>query len=156
MRLWSLHPSYLDTKGLVALWREALLAKHVLLGLTKAYSHHPQLQRFQSSEDPVTYIHLYLQEVYQEACKRNYRFDASKIDWNISHLKPLTLQRGQLAYEHQHLIQKLKIRDPLRFRTLQAESRLIPHPLFLVIPGDIETWEVLPQNSPILSEDSLS
>ena len=30
MRIWSIHPKYLDTKGLVALWRETLLAKHVL------------------------------------------------------------------------------------------------------------------------------
>jgi hypothetical protein len=30
MRIWSLHPKYLDSKGLVALWRESLLAKNVL------------------------------------------------------------------------------------------------------------------------------
>jgi len=30
MRLWSLHPRYLDAKGLVALWREGLLAQKVL------------------------------------------------------------------------------------------------------------------------------
>ncbi|HEU5178767.1 MAG TPA: pyrimidine dimer DNA glycosylase/endonuclease V, partial [Burkholderiales bacterium] len=32
MRLWSLHPKYLDARGLVALWREALLAQAVLRG----------------------------------------------------------------------------------------------------------------------------
>ena len=35
MRLWSLHPRYLDAKGLVALWREGLLAQAVLKGQTK-------------------------------------------------------------------------------------------------------------------------
>lgn len=36
MRLWSIHPRYLDTKGLVALWRETLLlAQAVLFGNTK-------------------------------------------------------------------------------------------------------------------------
>jgi hypothetical protein len=33
MRLWSLHPSLLDRMGLLALWREGLLAQKVLLGL---------------------------------------------------------------------------------------------------------------------------
>ena len=37
MRLWSIHPKYLGTKGLVALWREALLAQKVLQGNTKGY-----------------------------------------------------------------------------------------------------------------------
>lgn len=37
MRIWSLHPSYLDAKGLVALWRETLLAQKVLLGATVGY-----------------------------------------------------------------------------------------------------------------------
>jgi hypothetical protein len=32
MRLWSLHPEYLDANGLVALWREALLAQAFLQG----------------------------------------------------------------------------------------------------------------------------
>ena len=32
MRLWSLSPRYLDVKGLVAVWREGLLADAVLLG----------------------------------------------------------------------------------------------------------------------------
>jgi len=46
MRIWSLHPKYLDTKGLVALWRDALLARHVLQGKTTGYKNHPQLNRF--------------------------------------------------------------------------------------------------------------
>ena len=34
MRLWSVHPQHLDVRGLVALWREGLLARKVLLGET--------------------------------------------------------------------------------------------------------------------------
>ncbi len=34
MRLWTLHPKYLDPRGLVALWREALFAQAVLRGWT--------------------------------------------------------------------------------------------------------------------------
>ncbi|MFO7790471.1 MAG: pyrimidine dimer DNA glycosylase/endonuclease V, partial [Bacteroidales bacterium] len=78
MRIWSLHPQYLDAKGLVALWRETLLAKHVLEGITKGYKHHPQLMRFRQVEKPADAIHYYLEIVWEEAGKRNYNFDKNK------------------------------------------------------------------------------
>ena len=53
MRLWSLHPKYLDSKGLVAVWREGLLALEVLKGNTKGYRSHPQLTRFLQEGNPV-------------------------------------------------------------------------------------------------------
>ena len=53
MRLWSIHPKYLDTKGLLAVWREALLAKKVLENKTKGYKNHPQLERFKQQNDPL-------------------------------------------------------------------------------------------------------
>ena len=40
-------------QGLVALWREALLARAVLRGKTRGYRHHPQLHRFRASATPV-------------------------------------------------------------------------------------------------------
>jgi hypothetical protein len=46
MRLWSVHPRYLDRQGLTAAWREALLAQKVLTGTTRGYRNHPQLVRF--------------------------------------------------------------------------------------------------------------
>jgi hypothetical protein len=53
MRLWSIHPGYLDAKGLVALWREALLAQNVLLRNTKGYKKHPQLEQFNNTSNPI-------------------------------------------------------------------------------------------------------
>jgi hypothetical protein len=44
MRLWSLHPCHLDAKGLVALWREGLLAQKVQACETNGYRNHPQLE----------------------------------------------------------------------------------------------------------------
>jgi hypothetical protein len=52
MRLWSLHPCYLDRQGLLALWREALLAQKMLQGQTRGYRFHPQLERFRAQSDP--------------------------------------------------------------------------------------------------------
>src|SRR5665213_874155 len=56
MRLWTLHPRYLDAQGLVAAWREALLAQKVLEGATRGYTRHPQLIRFQSHPKPLEAI----------------------------------------------------------------------------------------------------
>ena len=138
MRLWSLHPRYLDTKGLVALWREGLLAKHVLEGKTKGYRHHPQLKRFQESSQPIVAINAYLKEVYAEACERGHCFTSSKIDLS-AHTYPFSVTSGQMRYELDHLREKLKRRDPDRLSTLPTNPE--PHPLFNVIAGGVETWE---------------
>ena len=79
MRLWTLHPSHLDARGLVALWREALLAQKVLLGGTRGYRHHPQLLRFREGPAPVASIVAYLDAVAGEAEARGYAFDRSRI-----------------------------------------------------------------------------
>jgi len=50
MRLWSLHPAYLDARGLGALWREGLLAQAVLRGKTRGYRSHPQLERWRARD----------------------------------------------------------------------------------------------------------
>lgn len=57
MRLWSVHPKYLDTRGLTACWREGLLARKVLLGQTKGYRNHPQLIRFRNTQNPVAAVY---------------------------------------------------------------------------------------------------
>ena len=141
MRLWSLHPKYLDTKGLVALWREALLAKHVLEGKTKGYVHHPQLARFRKAQRPVEAINQYLVAVYDEAVSRNYKFDKSKIDMRFV---PITIPvtSGQVSYEKGHLLEKLKIRDTLFYKKLMEEDVIDTHPLFEMIDGGVEEWEV--------------
>ena len=79
MRLWTLHPRYLDAKGLVALWREALLAQKVLQGKTKGYRYHPQLIRFQRHSRPVAVLAMYLTAILKEAKVRGYHFDGRKI-----------------------------------------------------------------------------
>lgn len=142
MRLWSLHPQYLDTKGLVAQWREALLAQHVLLGLTKGYLNHPQLNRFKAHPDPVAAIGYFLSGVESEAKHRNYNFNALKIQ-NPEPTTPLTVTQGQIDYEWAHLLKKLHTRDPRRHEELSHITSPKIHPLFTVIDGNIEAWEIL-------------
>jgi hypothetical protein len=142
MRIWSLHPKYLDAKGLVALWRESLLAKKVLEGKTIGYRNHPQLNRFKEAEKPVEAINQYLSEIYSESLNRNYHFDKQKINWNFKKSK-LTVTTGQLNYEVKHLLKKLKIRDMNKYNELRTRSTFDVHPLFMIVNGDIEKWELL-------------
>ncbi len=143
MRLWSLHPKFLDPRGLVALWRESLLAQAVLLGKTKGYRHHPQLLRFQTETAAVALISDYLRAVHDESLARDYHFDAAKIIGPVGNGK-LSVTRGQLDYEWMHLLAKVKVRDPGWAAKLAGVEGSIPHPLFQVVSGDVESWERFP------------
>lgn len=140
MRLWSLHPKYLDARALVALWREALLAQAVLRGKTKGYARHPQLHRFRERASPVGSIAEYLRVVHHEAETRGFRFAVDKISRSRGNER-LTVSRGQLLFEWRHLRQKLRARDPKRCGELATRSIPEPHPLFRVVPGAVAQWE---------------
>lgn len=140
MRIWSLHPEYLDAKGLVALWRETLLAQAVLRGRTRGYRHHPQLERFRAVARPVGAVAAYLRHVHDESARRGYHFDRSRIS-RAAWTGALTVTEGQLAYEWRHLMAKLEVRDPERRAALMKEPTIRPHPIFTVVKGPIESWE---------------
>ncbi|MBD3355371.1 hypothetical protein GF361_05290 [Candidatus Woesearchaeota archaeon] len=138
MRLWSIHPKYLDVKGLTGLWREALLAKKVLQGKTRSYKNHPQLDRFKQL--PLRYINTYLYFIYKESCERGYCFDKRKV------MKPFTkkkigVTKGQIEFEFKHLKKKLKIRDKEKYKELLKVKRIHANPLFKIKKGKKEGWE---------------
>ncbi len=140
MRLWTLHPRYLDAKGLVAAWREALLAQKVLEGATRGYTRHPQLARFRSHRRPLQAIATFLIGIAEEADWRNYQFDKSR----ISHRKlrsRMDETSGQLLHEWNHLRTKLKARAPEAYRRFANITMPEPHPLFRIVPGAIREWE---------------
>ena len=141
MRLWSLHPSYLDAKGLVTLWREGLLAKAVLNGQTKGYKNHPQLERFKNHPEPQAAVNAYLWDVVDEADQRGYNFDRTKLDSKLACSK-IPVSDGQLTYEFAHLQAKLKVRDFERYnQNLARGKESVPHPLVFMAIGEIEDWE---------------
>lgn len=141
MRLWTLHPCYLDSRGLAALWREALLAQAVLGGHTRGYTHHPQLCRFLDTPSPMAAIATYLHAVHLEANVRGYRFNATKIVSERNAVQ-IVASRGQLDYEWKHLVEKLCARDPLWLEQFATLLEPKPHPLFVLVPGPIAEWEV--------------
>lgn len=144
MRLWSVHPAQLDRIGLVACWREGLLAQAVLAGRTKGYRHHPQLARFRELADPLAGVVAYLGSVADEADARGYRFDRSRLDAIDAFAGPapgsLELTDGQLAFEWAHLLAKLEVRDEDRWERQRADQPRA-HPLFRVVPGPVAGWE---------------
>lgn len=141
MRLWTLHPRYLDPQGLVALWREGLLARAVLSGRTRGYRHHPQLWRFRSHATPRYAINAYLAEVRAEAARRGYSFDGRKVG-PVRRIAPMRVTKGQLQYEWRHLLGKLERRNPALRLELSGHRSPRPHPLFRVVAGAVEPWEV--------------
>ena len=140
MRLWSLHPEYLDRKGLIALWREGLLAQSVIKGKAKGYKNHPQLERFTKTSDPARSIASYLIEIYRESQNRGYKFDREKISEHGTNNK-IKVTRGQLEFELYHLKNKLKNRDQLKYKDIMSIQTPKPHPIFIKTEGDIESWE---------------
>lgn len=140
MRLWSLHPRYLDPQGLVALWREALLAKAVLGGRTRGYTRHPQLERFNAHPHPLPAINAYLAAVHAEASQRGYAFDHSKVD-PVHAVQGIPVNKGQLEYEWSHLRGKLSVRSPDVLARWSGVSTPDCHPLFRRRPGPVASWE---------------
>src|ERR1700733_12208911 len=106
MRLWTIHPKYLDPQGLVALGREGLLARAVLRGQTRGYRNHPQLDRFRTHDAPRRAINVYLAAIHEEATARGYAFDKRKIG-PLRSVDAISTTTGQISYEWQHLMGKL-------------------------------------------------
>ncbi|MCY1159735.1 MAG: pyrimidine dimer glycosylase [Citricoccus sp.] len=169
MRLWTLHPRYLDRPGLTGGWREALLAQAVLAGRTRGYRSHPQLVRFRRHADTPAAVGAYLAVLADEAERRGYRFDRSRIDCPpavaetstedgasgaegipsvtppatppMTPVRPIPVTQGQVAYEWRHLLAKLAERSPEQHAALREVTDPEVHPLFQVVPGPIEDWE---------------
>lgn len=140
MRLWSISFKYLDRMGLLAVWREALLAKKVLENKTIGYKNHPQLIRFKNTDNPVKYINAYLEEIYKEAQERGYNFSKEKFSEEIVE-KQIPVNSKQVEYEFTHLKHKLVKRDPEKFKNISNIAEIEVNNIFKIIEGDIEKWE---------------
>jgi hypothetical protein len=147
VRLWTLHPKYLDAQGLVAVWREGLLARAVLKGATRGYRQHPQLERFRSHAAPLAAINSYLKTVALEAEERGYSFDRRKIGPCRRGIT-LSATDGQLAYEWKHLLRKLRARSPGLYARWRRDAHPEAHPMFAIVPGGVQSWERLQFRAP--------
>lgn len=142
MRLWSLNPRHLDRMGLVACWRESLLAQAVLAGRTKGYHNHPQLNRFRAQTDPLAAVGCYLEGLGREATARGYHFNTTLMLRPCGQTPPplIPVTTGQLDLEWRHLGAKLAQRSPQDAARWEHDEPS-PHPLFQPVPGPVEDWE---------------
>jgi len=143
VRVWSLHPRYLDWMGLGAQWREGLLAQAVIAGETRGWRKHPQLNRFKEHPEPDAAVGFYLLKVWEEAASRGYRYDISKIRQRPDSVTTIPITKGQLEYELKLLLDRTRVRTPRwyeRIRVLNGDP--IPHPIFHVVEGGVADWEV--------------
>lgn len=140
VRLWSVHPRYLDPAGLCGLWREALLAQAVVGGEKKGYRRHPQARRVLEERDPRGAIRSYLRGVWEEGCRRGYRLDPRRIAWWDREAR-MTVPRGQLEYELVLLAVKLEARAPCLAGRLPSLEDVLPHPALDVAEGGLAWWE---------------
>lgn len=142
MRLWTIHPKYLDQKGLVAAWREGLLAKKVLEGKTKGYKNHPQLKRFLECDWSIIAINQYLSEIYNEAEKRGYKFNKDKIEIVCNEIdSKIRVTRKQIQYEYELLKIKIMKRDEKKYQTIKNIEEVEISDIFEVEEGEVEIWE---------------
>lgn len=146
MRLWTIDPSYLDRQGLLAAWREGLLAQKVLEGATAGYRNHPQLERFKQAADPLALMGRFLAELADEAGRRGYRFDLSKIHGlERGAAAPVAVSEGQIDYEFALLKAKLAKRDPGKLgeveRAFANEKVIRIGCAFRRVPGRVAEWE---------------
>lgn len=145
MRLWSLHPQYLDPKGLGGVWREGLLAQAVLLGKTKGWKQHAHLLRFKNHPTPAYAIGFYLLKIYEEAVERGYRYTREKIREPADKVQPIPVTTGQVRYEWSILKERLRLRSPPTYKALLRLEQSAPHPashpIFVIVKGDVEPWE---------------
>ncbi|MDD5092104.1 MAG: pyrimidine dimer DNA glycosylase/endonuclease V [Candidatus Wallbacteria bacterium] len=148
MRLWSLHPKYLDVRGLVSLWRESLLAQAVLSGKTRGYTKHPQLQRFNGASSPVESLGAFLFHVHEEGLARGYRFDCTKIFKPSAGTGFISVTTGQIEFEAGHLARKISLRKPGRIELLADAQAVLLNPCFYLVSGPIEPWEKKRQTIP--------
>ena len=140
MRLWSFAPEYLDARGLVALWREALLAQKVLADETTGYRNHPQLTRFRETSAPLDAIGVYLVDVWAEGVRRGFRFDRTKIR-RIDKRPTIYVSKKQIAYERLWFLEKARRRSPDFFDFARKERFFRICRSFSLVEGGVATWE---------------
>jgi hypothetical protein len=146
VRLWSIHPKYLDAKGLVACWKEALEAQDYIWGDRKGGRHenHPALNRFHWHQNPKHAISGYLAAILEEAAERGFNYNASLIRYPLGRCQRIYVSTAQLSFERQHLKKKLEERNQTeKLNQLLHKGLPAQHPLFLRLYEPVSfPWEL--------------
>ena len=141
MRLWSIHPRYLDPPGLGGLWREALLAQGVVSGRTAAYRNHPQARRVLEQADPWGSDPRLPGRGMGGGTSQEDTATTGRASCRIPASHVMAVPRGQLEYEAALLRLKLEARGPAYLDRLPPPGEVVPHPSIRVVDGGLARWE---------------
>lgn len=158
MRLWTIHPSFLDQKGLCGLWRETLVGLKALeKGPGAPWYNHPQLARFKVYPNGLAMLAEYAEHVLDEGHKRGYNFNTALLEpylelYEMNFDGCIMVTKGQFDYEVEHFIRKLASRDEMRYQLYMEKMGprslyqpkievFVPNPVFRIVDGPIEVWE---------------
>jgi hypothetical protein len=141
MRIWSIHPKYLDSKELLNLWNETIQAKNEFLTKFSGHFSNKQLERFLDLKNPLEAINSYMSSIYREAVKRDFSVDDSFMDWDFDDSIQIPVTAGQISHEISKLKSRLRERDEKKLQKLNGRTFLELHPIFYSVPGTIEEWE---------------
>lgn len=130
MSLWSVHPRYLDNKGLISAWNRGLQLQKQLSTEPARNTGNSQLIMFSRQEKPLHAIGSYLSFIASEGCRRGYKFTHEKILYPNFDEELLPIDSEQLRSENQMLQNRLKTRDKNRYQQLSSQSWPETHPLF--------------------------
>lgn len=133
MRIWKVHPKYLDQKGLSGQWFEAIIAKNSLISKDGYWYNNPQMDIFKNSEDPIDAVNSYLEEVWVEGIRRGYKFKSEYFD-DYCPLVTIPITHEDLYSDMNLLGDRVHKRDIDWYNDIwMTGMRVVPHPLFKVI-----------------------
>lgn len=130
MSLWTVHPKYLDKQGLIALWREGLLAQKSLNGELDIELNNQVWQQFKNSENPLKAIGTYLSFIASEGARRGYKLGHEKIIYPNFDDNKFDIRPQDLIFEMKHLRDKLKLRDKNKWHEVNQVEQVEPNPAF--------------------------
>jgi hypothetical protein len=86
-------------------------------------------------------IGMFLLDIYDEASRRGYSFDRTKILRSDSCGQKISVGDGQVRYEFALLLSKLERRDRVKYAEISMTEDIRLNSVFTLGRGGIEPWE---------------
>lgn len=153
MRLWTIHPKYLDGKRLTSQWKEGIQMMHIWKEIGEnpepakrlGYVSHPQVRRLSNllvadSGLISLLLHQHLTAVHEESVQRSYSFNKKLIDDlapDCKNAPKVYVTMGQVAYEFALMATK----NNEWSQKVAIDPYMLCNPIFQVVSGSIESWE---------------
>lgn len=145
MRVWTIHPKYLNRKELSACWHDGLRALKVLSEPEKYQRFYEGLSVFRVQSEPVYALAKYLQAIGKEGVKRGLQMDLSLLpevpkDFRLK----IPVSEERIASERKLLTKRLAGLGRWHLRKFQSMLPGRTNPLFFVQNDNHPSpWEII-------------